>query len=119
MIRLTVSIAMVLCASAVQAASFTPYNLSAHQIELIERHIAGAMPDPESAKFRGLEARRSDKGEIIVCGFFNGKNQLGGYAGFVPFIGVLTDTFVIGNYGGSSSENVAVAHVCRSYGIDL
>lgn len=46
--------------------------------------VAESMFDAQSARFRDL-ARASD-GSGTVCGWVNGKNRLGAYAGYAPFV---------------------------------
>ena len=45
--------------------------------------------DDESARFRDVLMTTDDvTGEKYVCGFVNGKNSYGGYAGYNPFYGI-------------------------------
>lgn len=44
--------------------------------------LKGILTDPGSAKFSGLKKGTADGN---VCGFFNAKNRMGGYAGNTPF----------------------------------
>lgn len=39
--------------------------------------------DPGSAQIRNV---RRDKADVFVCGEFNAKNRMGGYAGFKAFV---------------------------------
>jgi hypothetical protein len=45
--------------------------------------VAGGLIDPESARFESISAGLKEGG---LCGFVNGKNRMGGYAGASPFI---------------------------------
>jgi hypothetical protein len=38
-----------------------------------------------------MVASKDAKGRVLVCGFVNAKNSLGGYAGMSPFIGNLIE----------------------------
>lgn len=44
--------------------------------------LKGILNDPDSAKFSGLKKGAVDGN---MCGFFNAKNRMGGYAGNTPF----------------------------------
>ena len=44
--------------------------------------VLGALKDPESAKWRNVNAVASN----LVCGQVNAKNAMGGYAGFTNFM---------------------------------
>jgi hypothetical protein len=85
----------------------------------LKKVTASALKDPESAKFRNLELKsslisRSDRlamlwdgvealglrdglietlkrGEVILCGEVNARNEFGGYAGFTTFYARLDD----------------------------
>lgn len=117
--RIAYALAGLVIASSAVAADYRPVALSTDQVAAVQAAIAGAMPDPSSAVFDGIVSA-SDGRQLVVCGFFNGRNAFGGMAGFAPFIGVLDGSaFTLGNYGGTSSDNVAVAHACRGYGLDL
>jgi hypothetical protein len=47
--------------------------------------IRNVMNDPGSAQFRSMKVNEAN-GSALVCGEANGKNALGGYAGFTRFI---------------------------------
>lgn len=47
----------------------------------IKSAVAAALRDPSSAEFRNLRT-----GSRASCGEVNGKNSLGAYAGFKPFV---------------------------------
>lgn len=50
--------------------------------------VSKQLKDPDAAKFRDIYFIKSPKGDIVVCGEFNGKNSYGGYVGFKRFHGV-------------------------------
>ena len=65
--------------------------------EAEERYIDAAkeaavrdLVDPESAQFRDIEVVAYNNG-YVVCGEINGKNRMGGYVGFRPFVAGLSD----------------------------
>lgn len=47
-----------------------------------EQAAADLLIDPDSAKFRNVV----DKGDGIWCGEINGKNRMGAYSGYQPFV---------------------------------
>ena len=54
-------------------------------IEQAQELVRDNLRDPESARFRNVQAGRLD-GEDVVCGLVNAKNAYGGYAGFHAFL---------------------------------
>lgn len=47
--------------------------------------VRDSLKDPDSAKFRRLQAYRASNGTVRVCGELNAKNSYGGYNGFTRF----------------------------------
>lgn len=47
--------------------------------------VRDSLKDPDSAKFRRLQAYRASNGTVRVCGELNSKNSYGGYNGFTRF----------------------------------
>jgi hypothetical protein len=54
-----------------------------------ERRVANSMKDPESAKFSKVSVGKGPDGHLYLCGFVNGKNGFGAYAGAQRFIAPL------------------------------
>jgi hypothetical protein len=56
-------------------------SLSSAQIKLVQKGIAKVLKDPASASFgSSYRAGTSPDGEIVVCGFVNGKRFVGMFA---------------------------------------
>jgi len=51
-------------------------------IEALQAKVAAELTDPGSAQFRNIKLNATKE---FLCGEINGKNQMGGYVGFVPF----------------------------------
>lgn len=68
----------------VQAASHVPPTSA--DFEKARSALDRQMLDLPSARFRDVHARAG-----VVCGFVNGKNRLGAYAGWQPFAAVTFD----------------------------
>ena len=50
-----------------------------------KEQVARKLVDPASAQFRDMKVHESRDGVVAVCGEVNGKNRVGGYAGFRKF----------------------------------
>ncbi|XTZ37377.1 hypothetical protein ACQYRI_15540 [Salmonella enterica] len=61
--------------------------LSFDEQAAIEKSIKEKLKDPASAEFRHSKYIANGKGEY--CGYVNGKNSYGAYAGFTPFLVML------------------------------
>ncbi len=85
--------ALILCGCAAQRAAernapdvpfrgpLPPVTLSAAQIKLAQKGIAEILPEPKAAVFGdSYRAGRGPYGEIVVCGFVNGKRFVGMFA---------------------------------------
>ena len=59
---------------------------SVRPVELVTQRVLGTLEDPDSAYFRGTRYFRSTG---AVCGTVNSRKNMGGYAGFVSFVGFL------------------------------
>lgn len=74
-------------------ADMKPVTLTKPEIAEVEAVVTYTLIDPDSAKFREINSVVVTKsnGTTIqrVCGYVNGKNQMGGYAGFEMFGGLL------------------------------
>lgn len=98
-IALLAAIALTAC---VQPVELKPVALSQAQQADVKTTMAYNLFDPSSAQFRNLRAAdvTLSDGRTVrrVCGEINGKNQLGGYAGFQPFGGFITNGKFETNY---------------------
>lgn len=52
-------------------------------IETLQAKVAAQLTDPGSAQFRNVKLSPTKE---FICGEINGKNKMGGYVGFVPFV---------------------------------
>ena len=80
--NLILSIAAVMVASNAVAAPVEERALTAAEKAAISVIVADQLIDPDSAKIRWAKV----KDDTYYCGMINGKNRMGGYAGFTPFI---------------------------------
>ncbi len=69
------------------ADNFMAVSLPSHISETARQQVRYAMTDPDSAQFRNIRGYSfsGPGGGYVVCGEVNGRNQMGGYAGFQPF----------------------------------
>lgn len=66
------------------AYAYSGYLVHQHRAAVKER-----LNDPDSAKFQGEHLRGGyTLKSSILCGEVNAKNQMGGYAGYVPFAAI-------------------------------
>jgi hypothetical protein len=57
-----------------------------------EKAVAGKLKYPDTARFRYMRAYPiKGRGLIVVCGEVGGRNDFGGYTGFVQFIAAVRD----------------------------
>src|SRR5262245_60862735 len=58
-----------------------PVTLTPDQIKLVQQGISAIMPDPKAVSFGdSYRAGKGPFGEIVVCGFVNGKRFVGMFA---------------------------------------
>jgi hypothetical protein len=68
----------------------TPIALSNPDVETVRKALRKKLKDhPGSVRFDGIIAGTTKKGEVIVCGWVNGKNSSGAYTERQPFAGSL------------------------------
>lgn len=69
------------------AADFAPVSLPSHISETARQQVRYVLNDPDSAQFRNVRGYSfsGPGGGYVVCGEVNGRNRMGGYAGFQPF----------------------------------
>lgn len=65
----------------------TPVRPDISVIVDAERYIRSQLKDPESAKFRNVDAYFTKDGDTVACGEVNAKNSFGAYEGYKWFIG--------------------------------
>lgn len=98
----------------------TPTKLTAAQVSAVKTGVKNALKDPDSARFGNtMSAARLASGSIIVCGYVNARNSMGGYTGEKPFQGLyVTETkrFAVTGMGGTDSATYAVTAVCSRSG---
>lgn len=84
------------------ADDFVPVSMPSHITATARDQVSYVLNDPDSAQFRNIRgyAFSGPGGGYVVCGEVNGRNRLGGYAGFQPF------RTNVGN--GQSSGNVYI-----------
>lgn len=58
---------------------------------MVQDAIQYRMKDPGSTTFRNIGAVQKSDGTISVCGEVNSKNSFGGYNGFMPFSGTISN----------------------------
>lgn len=51
----------------------------------LQAAVAAELRDPGAAQFRGVRVVATTPAGVNVCGEVNGRNAMGGYAGFQPF----------------------------------
>lgn len=59
--------------------------LSGEEEAMIKSLIGLRLRDESSALYRNIAAAEMSNGAYVVCGYVNGKNQYGAYAGYTPF----------------------------------
>jgi hypothetical protein len=101
-----------------------PVEITPAMRSAIERGVAEALKDPESARFGRMAAsKRPAESSPTVCGYVNARNSFGGYVGNRPFLGTLISgngkaAFILVGMGNSDTEISAVFSTCASYGIE-
>jgi hypothetical protein len=54
--------------------------------ESVRELVRSGAFDPEAMRFRNMASRTTPTGFHVVCGEVNGKNRMGGYTGYQPFV---------------------------------
>lgn len=108
-------------------ADYGPMPSEGHQ-DVIRAHFARTLIDPTSPLYEFTPPRRGYTAESpvfgtetkfgwIVCGRINGKNRMGGYAGWAPFYvlmrGNRVEFSIIGDSRRDSFRNGAIRGACR------
>src|SRR5262245_62085601 len=66
-----------------------PVKLDQHQLEAVVDGVIKWMKDPASVALADINAVKSRRGVIVVCGDVNGRNSAGTLVTKSPFIGAL------------------------------
>ncbi|SFL18732.1 hypothetical protein [Methylorubrum salsuginis] len=126
MVRLWAVVAVVcLWAGTAGAQSEAPklIKLSPKQVAVIKKEVASKLKDYTSARFEApFLAAQMNEAAIGVCGFVNGKNSYGAYAGNTPFSGVLGvkgEGFFVTGFGSSDGDRAGVYYACEKTGTPL
>jgi hypothetical protein len=72
-------------------ATVKPYALTPADTKMVKDVVLYQMKDASSTTFRNLGAVQKPDGSIGVCGEVNSKNSFGGYTGFTPFSGTISN----------------------------
>lgn len=110
-------IACLFLAACVTTGPTTPYSLSSAEVQTVQSAIQYQMKEPTSAQFRDIQGAKLASGEVLICGWVNGRNSFGGYTGFMPFAGRLNGSFSLGLLAADNSDANVVAHQCRQAGM--
>lgn len=80
---------LISCAPAIPAENVTPIQLSSSDRERVELAVKARLVDPESAIFGPSAAFSYTRAGVSyrgVCGYVKGRNRMGGYVDFQPYI---------------------------------
>ncbi len=78
-------------------------------MDAVKAVAAGLLKNPDSAKFRNVTI---DNQTGVVCGYINGTNAMGGYAGEMKFVGADDMVYLVklpddgANPAGTAAYNV-------------
>lgn len=101
------------------------YTLTSAEKNHVMERVRAGLKDPYSAKFGPIKARGvgDDTITVNVCGLLNAKNSYGAYTGYKMFYGYLAPgsgiDFFVGDVGGDSYQQNAIANMCSEFGITL
>ena len=98
-----------------------PIKLDARQQEAVVQGVSRWLKDAKSAQFGTMQAVRDRRGNIIVCGWVDGRNSAGVYRGMAPYIGILVGTrtnaeFKVVGIGGTRHDRASVLALCEETG---
>jgi hypothetical protein len=99
-----------------------PVKLDQRQLEAVIDGVIKWMKDPPSVSFADINAAKSRRGVIVVCGDVNGRNSAGALVTKSPFIGALmgqpkAPTFVVVEIGAYGKQRATVEALCQQSGI--
>lgn len=75
-------------------------------IRKARKEVMARMHDEDSAKFRNERVLFLRDGKKIVCGEVNGKNRLGAYAGFTPYLVESLDVLPWARFGRDAEQEI-------------
>lgn len=95
--------------------------LDARLQEAVVAGVAKWMKDARTVQFGTMEASRSSRGTITVCGDVRGRKGKGAYGAMTRYVGVMMGTtaspeFVVVGIAGSPRERAEVVSLCRESG---
>ena len=99
-----------------------PIKLDQRQLEAVIDGVTKWMKDPPSVTFADINATKSRRGVVVVCGDVNGRNSTGALVAKSPFIGALmgqpkSPTFVVVEIGAYGKQRATVEALCQQSGI--
>jgi hypothetical protein len=99
-----------------------PVKLDQPQLDAVVDGVIKWMKDPASVAFADINAVRSRRGVIVVCGDVNGRNSAGTLIAKSPFIGALmgepkAPEFVVVEIGAFGKERATVETLCAQSGV--
>jgi hypothetical protein len=99
-----------------------PVKLEQRQLEAVIFGVMKWMKDPASVAFFDINAVKSRRGVVVVCGDVNGRNSAGTLVAKSPFIGALmgqpkAPTFVVVEIGAVGKQRATVEALCQQSGI--
>lgn len=111
-----------LTAPALALDRFQPFTPSQTLLRQLVIDVASVLKDPSSAKFGGYVMGKSPRGDIMACGYVNGRNGFGGYSGMLPYFAFFhpeTGHFQVDAIGQTDSEVYAVRTTCAMSGLPI
>lgn len=107
-------------------------ELTVAEKAMVAKTVSAAFFDPNAAQFRwtpltdGLNlGNKADGGTQFYCAMVNGKNRLGGYVGFEPFIAMVFSkndaviySALVGVGTANEGSDEAVYKICAGHGLD-
>ncbi len=99
-----------------------PVKLDQRQLEAVIFGVIKWMKNPASVAFFDINAVKSRRGVVVVCGDVNGRNSAGTLVTKSPFIGALmgqpkAPTFVVVEIGSLDKQRATVEALCQQSGI--
>ena len=99
-----------------------PVKLDQRQLEAVIFGVIKWMKDPASVSFADINAVKSRRGVVVVCGDVNGRNSAGSLVAKSPFIGALmgkpgAPEFVVVEIGAFGKQRATVEALCYHSGV--
>lgn len=114
--------------SSLPPAPLSPAVLGAAEMAAVEKGLRDAMKDGPSARLGPVSAVRDGRGMVHVCGTVNGRNSYGGYTGFQPYVGVLSEfgsgdkrvlLFAPAAFGSDATGEQVIRARCTALGLTI